>query len=248
MAKDVEKVPQHPDPAAALTDAAEALSRTATADETLTAIVTVALATLDDVDHVGVTLVHRDGRLETAAATDPFVHELDEIQYALNQGPCVSALESGAEPVTVVEHARHESRWHDFIPRAVRLGLTAQLGVRMFANDRTVGVLNLYATSSETISQDTRHLAELFATHAALAYGHSRQVDNLRIAITTRQLIGQAVGIVMERFGLDDDRAFQYLIRLSSDREVKLRDVASEVVASAGAGLGPSTPTDAPSR
>lgn len=215
--------------AAALTDAATGVYDTSTTTETLETMVEVALSSLADIDHVGVTLVHRDGRLETVAATDQFVLELDELQHAHDEGPCLSALRESA-PVTVVEHARHERRWPLFIPAAVQRGMTAQMGVRLFVHDRTVGVMTLYATRSETISEETTQLAELFANHAALAYGHTRGLDDLQGAIAQREIIGKAIGIVMERYGLCSDGAFDYLVRVCSASGVKLRDVALDLV------------------
>ena len=215
--------------AAALTAAATQVYDTSTTTETLETMVEVALSSLTDIDHVGVTLAHRDGRLETVAATDQFVLELDQIQYAHDEGPCLTALRDGP-PLTVVEYARHEQRWPLFIPAAVQRGVTAQMGVRLFAGDRTVGVMNLYATRSETISEETKQLAEMFATHAALAYGQTRRIDDLQGAIAHREIIGKAIGIAMERYGLCSDRAFDYLVRVASASEVKLRDVALDLV------------------
>lgn len=224
-----------PDLATVLTEAARAVHTAGSLEETLHTIVTVLRDTLPEIDHVGITLVHRKGSLETAAGTDPFVETLDRLQYDVGEGPCLTALEDGRPDTVLVEHARHEGRWHEFIPGAVAHGLRSQLGVRMFVNDHTVGVLNLYSTSHDEIGADSRHLAELFATHAALAYGHSRKLDDLAGAVESRQVIGQATGIVMERYGVGPDRAFEYLVRVSGTTETKLRDVARELVEGFGA-------------
>lgn len=213
----------------ARTTAAAQMNAVGTTTETLETMVEVARSTVTGIDHVGVTFAHRDGRLETVAATGPLVVELDELQYALDEGPCVSALRDDL-PITLVEHAGQEQRWPRYVPPAVQRGITAQLSVRLFVDDRTVGVLNLYATRSETVSEDTRRLAELFAAHAALACGHNRRLTDLRGAIAHREIIDQAIGIVMERYDLCSDRAFEYLVRVSSVSEVKLRDVALDLV------------------
>lgn len=214
---------------AARTAAAAQMHAVGSTTETLETMVEVARSTVTGIDHVGVTLVHRDGRLETVAATGPLVIELDELQLALDEGPCVSTLRDGL-PITLVEHARQEQRWSQYVPLAVQRGITAQLSVRLFVDDGAVGVLNLYATRSETISDDTRRLAELFAAHAALAFGHTRRLTDLQGAIAHREIIDQAIGIVMERYDLCSDRAFEYLIRVSSVSEVTLRDVALDLV------------------
>lgn len=220
------------DPAAiarALTEAAAAINSQHSVEETLHAIVEEARRSVPGFDHAGISIIHRDGRVETRAGTDPLVWDLDELQYSLQEGPCLDAIRD--ESVVVVENARHEQRWPRFIPQAVARGLRAQLGVRLFTDTETLGGLNLYSTETETIATEAVQIAELFANHAARALGTARQEQNLTEAIASRQMIGQAIGIVMERYGLDEDRAFQFLIRASSTSNTKLRRVAEQVVA-----------------
>jgi GAF domain-containing protein len=202
-------------------------------DATLGIMVTVARDSMPEVDHVGITVGHRDGRVETRAMSDPVVGELDQLQYAFREGPCLHAMDSH---VTVhVPNARHEQRWPRFIPAAVRLGLRSQLGIRLHVGETTVGALNVYSFSADEISADSEQLAELFAAHAALALGHARRLENLNAALASRKTIGLALGILMERLGIDEDRAFAYLTRISATTETKLRDVASSVVEGAQA-------------
>lgn len=222
------------DIAAAVRDAASAVNAESTIEETLQAIVDAAVQSMSEIDHAGITLVQRRDLLETTAATSDFVRELDRLQYQAGEGPCLSALGDTGASVVLVERARHEARWPEFIPAAVRQGLQAQLGVRMFVSDddATVGVLNLYSTVSDTISAETQDIAEMFATHAALAYRHRQQLTSLHDAMTTREVIGKAIGITMQRYELDSGRAFEYLTRVCATTETKLRDVATELVRS----------------
>lgn len=218
-----------PDLPSAIAAAAVAVNTRSSVPETLQAIVDVARQSLEGIDHVGITLRQRDGALHTDAATDETVLVLDRIQYDLGEGPCVTAVD-GESRTVVVEHVRHHAGWHAFVQQAVQHGLRSVLAVRLFTDAGIVGVLNMYSTSSDTISPETRDTAELFATHAAYAYGHQHQVDNLETALRTRELIGNAVGIVMERYGLDRDRAFEYLVRTAASSEVKLRVIARHLV------------------
>jgi GAF domain-containing protein len=195
---------------------------------TMDAIVQSARRSLAGVDHVGISIVHRRGGVETVAGTDPLVWELDAIQYALGEGPCVDAIQ--AAPVTLANHLRHDQRWPRYVPRAVERGVTAQMGVRLYLENETLGGLNLYSTSAEVIDPDLQHLAELFAAHAALALGKARHEKDLNAALATRKVIGQALGILMERYQLDEDRAFRFLVRVSQASNVKLRDIAQELV------------------
>ena len=93
-----------------------------------------------------------------------------------------------------------------------------------------MGALNLYSTSQEEIDPDAEHVAELFASHAAIALHQAREVENLNQALESRKVIGQALGIVMERYGLDENHAFAFLLRASSTSNIKLRDIAAQLV------------------
>lgn len=91
-------------------------------ESTLDAIVQVAARSLPGVDHVGISIAHSDGKIETRAGTDQLVWDLDSLQYELGEGPCVHAIR--AEPVTIVNDLRHEQRWPHYVPRALDFGLT----------------------------------------------------------------------------------------------------------------------------
>ncbi len=217
-----------PDIGEALVRVARAINESRSLETTLATIVDTAAQSLPNIDHVGITIAHRAGTLKTIAATDALVSELDQLQYDLGEGPCVHAILT--DPVTLVEHAPQEQRWPLFIPRAVAKGIRSQLGMRLYSDRQTLGSLNMYSTSEDTIDPDALHMAELFAAHASMALGRARRDEDLTAALLTRKVIGQAIGILMERFGLDEDRAFAYLVRVSSRSNVKLRDVAKEIV------------------
>ncbi len=221
---------QQPDLAEALAEAAHQVHATATLPETLRSIVTVAQASLTDVDHAGVTVADSAGRLETAAATDDFVRGLDALQYELHEGPCLDEMTADDTMVVVDRAGVGDPRWPAWLPRAADAGLRSMVAIRLFSRPEAVAVLNLYSTSADVVGQETTVMAPLFATHAAVAYGHTEQVAHLRRAIDSREVIGQAVGIVMERYDLDATRAFGYLVRVASTTETKLRDVARSVV------------------
>lgn len=213
----------------AMADVAREINSPRSLEATLDTIVRVARESLPTVDQVGISIAHKGGELETAAATDELVWELDRLQYKLGEGPCVHAVH--AAELVVVENARHDQRWPRFLSEAVKLGLRAQMGLCLYVDGRTIGGLNLYSFTEDTFAPETQHIAELFATQAALALGHARRAEELNTAIGTRADIGKAVGLVMARFDLDDDRAFDYLVRLSSHANIKIRDVAAEIVA-----------------
>ncbi len=217
-----------PDVAEALAEVAREIHSQEDLSRTLDAIVRTAERSLPGVDHVGISVVHRDGTIETMAGTDQLVWQLDSLQYELREGPCFDSIQRA--PVLVANDLRHDQRWPAYVPRAVSFGVRAQMGLRLFIESETLGGLNLYSTEADSIDADLQHLAELFATHAALALGKARHVEDLNTALQNRKVIGQAIGIVMERYQLDEDRAFKFMVRVSSHSNVKLRDIAQELV------------------
>jgi GAF domain-containing protein len=222
------------DMARALAEAARTINSTRTLEETLDAIVSAAQASVPGFDHVGISVVHGKDRVETKAATGQLVWELDDVQYTLMEGPCVDSLREA--PTVSAPHLRHDQRWPRYVPQAVGHGVLSQLAYRLYLDeDRTLGGLNFYSTKSETLHDGAHELGELFATHATVALGKAIEEDNLTHALTTRGLIGQAVGLTMARFQISSDRAFQFLVRASSTSNIKLRDIAEEVVTQADA-------------
>ena len=220
---------------AALASAAEEINRPSSLPETLHAIVYAAQHSVPGFDHVGISTRHKDGRIETLAGTDQLVWDLDDLQYSLDEGPCVDSIKRST--VMLVEHAADDGRWPRYMPQAVERGLRAQLALRLTRDGEAFGGINLYSTASDTIDEDAPLIAELFATHAALALGWAREEEQLNEALSTRKMIGQAIGILMERYRIDQDRALQFLMRASQTSNVKLRDIAEELVSTTDEGL-----------
>jgi GAF domain-containing protein len=237
------------DIARALAEASRLLHVPNTLEETLDAIAKAAVASVPGFDNVGVSIVHRDGKVETVAATGQLVWELDSLQYELGEGPCVTALREA--PMVVAENIRHDQRWPRYVPKAAQMGLRAQAGFQLYVEEETLGGLNFYSTQSEEIDPDALTIGELFGTHAALALGRARRESQLNEAIGTRSIIGTAIGLLMERYELNHERAFQFLVRASSTSNIKLRDIAQELVDQAdqrGAGqAGPKQANGGPS-
>jgi hypothetical protein len=109
------------------------------------------------------------------------------------------------------------------------MGIRSQIGVRLFDSPKSHGALNLYSTRVGAF-EDLESLSALFAHQAGLAISYAHHISTLEEAVRSRTTIGQAVGIVMERYNLNDERAFAFLKRLSSHRNVKLRLIAEEFI------------------
>jgi hypothetical protein len=196
-------------------------------DETLDSLTRAAVDTLPGVDHASITVRHRDGRMQSYAMTADFLEELDRTQYDEHEGPCYDGATNNA--FTVCGDLVNDPRYPRYGPRAAGYGIRSQAGIRIFESDGSMGALNLYAKAVGALA-DIAFLAELFSQHARTAITFAQEIDGLTQAVTSRQLIGQAVGILMERYQLSDERAFAFLARVSQDRNVKLRLVAQEVI------------------
>jgi GAF domain-containing protein len=202
-------------------------------DETLSRITAAAVQVLPDVTMCSISILHGDGRLETAAPTHDVLCEVDAAQYELREGPCYEAAVDTAAVVST--DLANDDRFPSYRKAALDAGLRAQVGVRLFDANDSRGSLNLYSDQVGAFS-DLGSLAELFREQSAMALAYAHEIHNLKEAVQTRQLIGQAVGIVMERYQLSDQRAFAFLARLSQTRNVKLRLVAEEIVDGLGSG------------
>ena len=218
-----------PDLASALAAAARSMNHNVDLEETLQTIVTAARDSVPGFNHVGISTLHRNGRVETRAATGDLVHTLDRLQYGLGEGPCVDTLRNA--DVVVAPRIRHDQRWPRYVPGAVEAGLRSQLAVKLYLDDEgTIGGINFYSTLSDDVDEQAEPIADLFAAHAAIALGNARERATLNEALQSRKVIGEAIGILMERYDMNEDRAFAFLVRASSHGNVKLRDIAQELV------------------
>ena len=225
-----------------LAEAARGINRQTTLEDTLDAIVCAAAYSLPGMDHVGISVASRDGSIETLAATDQLVWELDHLQYALNEGPCVHAIQ--AEPAVIVENLAHDHRWPRYTAAAAQRGVLSQMGLQLYLEEETLGALNMYSTTTATVDPGLRDAADLFAQYAALAMGRVRREVQLQHALRARKTIGQALGLIMERYKIDEARAFAFLTRASQTSNIKLRTIAKELVDQANAAADQKTGRD----
>jgi GAF domain-containing protein len=214
-----------------LLDVMQTLSRSLTPgdlDHTLSRITQAAVEVLPSVEFASITVLHADGRLETVAPTDDLLWGVDAAQYELREGPCYDAA---ADSVHIVSpDLANDDRFPRYAATAVAAGINAQAGIRLFDAPKSAGALNLYATQTGAFA-DLGMLSVLFQHQSAMAIDYAREIQNLNEAVRTRGTIGQAVGIVMERYKLTDDRAFAFLTRLSQHGNVKLRAIAEQIIA-----------------
>jgi GAF domain-containing protein len=161
------------------------------------------------------------------AASDPAVTTADLLQLECGEGTGVEAIMRCRGFVS--DDLQLDPSWPTWGPEVARLGLRSALSVRLAHGD-TVGALNFYAHEPLSFGSEDLALAEVFAVHASVAVGTARQRDSLHQAIDARHLIGQAQGILMARYDIDAEQAFDVLRRYSSHGNQKLREIAAEVV------------------
>jgi GAF domain-containing protein len=195
-------------------------------EETVQAVVDFALQALD-CSHAGVALM-TGGRLEIPATTDPVVAEIYALQIGGGDGPLTVSLREHA--IVLVSDISTDDRWPDWAAKVLELGVHSVLDVPLTTSAGTVGVLGLYSTEPDAFGPDEEAIAHILARHASVAVASARQEDSLAQAIDARKLVGQAMGILMERYDLDDDRAFAVLRRYSQTTNTKLRDVAQQLI------------------
>lgn len=214
-----------------LDDRLAAIARDLAAGDTLEStaerLTTLSVELVRGASDAGVSLMRGRDRVESVAPTSELVARADELQHRLGEGPCVDALH--ADEVDVPDLAG-DARWPAWRPPVIEAGVRSMFCVQLALHDRELGALNLYSTEVEAFDEADRVAARHLASHAAIAIASARERVTLRDAIVTRTEIGQAEGIIMERFSVDADQAFAVLVRYSQNRNMKLALVAREIV------------------
>jgi transcriptional regulator with GAF, ATPase, and Fis domain len=216
------------DLAARLSDLARALETEDDVEKTLQAIVNAAVDTIPGAQCAGLMVVERRREMNTRAATDELVHRVDRAQFEADEGPCLDMAHEAheAQAVRRMDDMSTEQRWPGFTRRAAELGVRSMLSFRLFVDKDTLGSLSLYSTEKNAFDDESEHVGLLFAAHAAVAMSDAQQKEQLSKAVSARDLIGQAKGILMERHKLTADQAFTVLARVSQETNTKLVEVA----------------------
>ena len=221
--------PMHTHNALDFAELAASLHAAPTPIETAEDIVRYVRAQLD-ADQAAISIIRSRSRLETVAPTDPLAHELDRLQTVLAEGPCYDDSWPG-HTLTSSDIAEDE-RWPTWATKAAALGVVSLLASALTTVEgRRVGCITAYWTQRRGFTPDDLAFMAIFARHAALALTKSWNEAGLNTALDTRKLIGQAQGLLMERYDLDEARAFEVLRRYSQDHNVKLRRVAEHLIA-----------------
>ncbi|WP_410611840.1 GAF and ANTAR domain-containing protein [Amycolatopsis sp. lyj-109] len=197
-------------------------------DATLAAIVKAAVDHVDGAEYAGISLVESGRAIRTVAPTDNVVSAIDEVQYRTGQGPCLDAIAD--HQIYTTGDLAAEARWAEFASAAAEFGVHSMLSYRLFVTGTTLGSLNLYSRKRDAFSLQTREDGRLFATHAAIALSGAQKEAQLGVAIESRDVIGMAKGILMQRHDLGPVAAFRMLVESSQHTNLKLHQVAAWLV------------------
>lgn len=146
----------------------------------------------------------------------------------MGEGPCLDAI--WTQQTVIIHDMANETRWPTFAARAAALGVGSLISFRLFVRDQTLGALNLYGLPGAEFDERATLIGEVFATHAALALSQARHARQLDEALASRDLIGQAKGMLMAQHDVTGPRAFDLLVRASQETNLKLADVAHWMV------------------
>lgn len=187
------------------------------------------LAHMSCAQHAGVTLTTSGGDVQTLSATDPYPVALDDIQRRRREGPCLAAAWN--HHVVRLDDICSEVRWPSYCQEvAATTPIRSLLAFELFTGEGSTGALTFYSDAAHAFADDAVELGLILATHAALAWHVVRRDEQFRSALASRDIIGQAKGLLMERFGIDALQAFELLKRLSQTSNTPLAEVAQRLV------------------
>jgi GAF domain-containing protein len=209
---------------------AGALARGASIEEVLTKLTLASLTLMPSADFAKLSVVDNNG-LFSLAATSRLATSLDSAQQAARQGPCLEAIDAGK--TIRCDDLATDARWPRFASHATTVGVRSVLSSPIDIPGDVGATLSLFGVRAEAFAAESEIVGAMLANHAAIALVHDNHERQFRAALATRDVIGQAKGIVMERFGVDAARAFGMLAAISQDTNTPVRDLAVRLVASA---------------
>jgi hypothetical protein len=198
-------------------------------DQGLAELIETAPQVIPGAQYAGITLADRSAGISTPAATHPYPVVLDKIQQQQQEGPCLSA--AWEHHIIRIDDLVAEPRWPRFAHEAIaETPIRSVLSFELSVTSDSLSALNFHAEQPKAFDDESIELGLIFATHTALAWTMLRRDEQFRSALASRDIIGQAKGILMERFNLDAMAAFNLLIRFSQQTNTKLAHLAQRLV------------------
>lgn len=224
------------DLAAQLADLAKQATSVQSLDELLHTVTTAATELVDGADEADILLIESRKKFRSHAPTSDLPVRLDELQQQTGQGPCVDAALN--QTMVRANNLATDTRWPEFAPAAINAGVYSILSYTLYSGGGSLGALNLIAKRVNAFDDQDEEIGLMLATHCAIAFDAVNKHEQFQSALASRDIIGQAKGMIMERFGVDATRAFELLRKLSQDSNTPLATVAAQLVES-----GPAQPS-----
>jgi GAF domain-containing protein len=210
-----------------LAEAARSLQRQTSPQQVMDGVVDLASAMVPGANEATITMVRKDRHCYSAAATSTLASDFDVLQDETGEGPCLDAIWN--QETIRVDDLGSDPRWPVLGPRAAERGVGSMLCIQLFVHRDTLGALDLLAHATSAFTDESEHVGLLLASHAAIAAADAHHFENVSGALVNRDVIGQAKGILMERFKITSDQAFAVLAKVSQDTNRKVSAVAEEL-------------------
>lgn len=222
-------VERHADIATRMAEAARELEDQHDPEATVKSAVELLVRNVENCDSASISLVYSKRRIETPAASDELAAIADRLQEELNEGPAIDTLWD--EHSVFVRNLAADPRWPGWGPRLVETtGARSVLTYRLFTLSSVIGALSMYSTKADAFTPEDRAEGEALAAHIAIAVLASQKIDQFETALDSRTTISQATGLLMERYRIDAAAAFAVLTRVSSTQNIKMRDLAADLI------------------
>lgn len=196
-------------------------------DDTLHSITDSALTLIPGTTGASISLVTIGRKIESRAATSEFARGVDEMQNYLGEGPCLDAVWD--HHTVEIPDTENDERWPNFAPAAATAGVRSMLCFQLYTHGDNLGALNLFSDTTGGFDADAVQTGTLVATHAAIALIAAEHEDQMQSALASRDVIGQAKGIVMERYDVSAVQAFEMMRTLSQDWNVSVAELARTI-------------------
>ena len=210
-----------------LSEAARSLQRQTSPQQVMDGVVNLARDMVPGADEATITMVRKDRHCYSAAATSTLASDFDVWQDETGEGPCLDVI--WHQQTMRVDDLATDPRWPVLGPRAAERGVRSMLCLQLFVHRDTLGALDLLAHAPSAYTDESEHVGLLLASHAAIAAADAHHFEHVTSALVNRDVIGQAKGILMERFKITSDQAFAVLAKVSQDTNRKVSAVAEDL-------------------
>lgn len=197
-------------------------------DAILEIVVQAAIELIPGTEEASFSIVTNRQNVESRAPSCELPLQLDALQRGLGEGPCLDSIYR--ETTIRVPNMATEERWPRFAQQAAEAGVASMLAFQLYVEGSNLGALNLYSGQPEAFTSESEHIGWTLASHAAIALAEAQKVDQLHQAVESRDVIGQAKGILMERYKITSHQAFLLLAKASSNTNQKLHAIAETLV------------------